>query len=308
MKRVCRPADPGSRAGVIAATSGLNMLVNVLIAAVKVAIGLLASSVAIVSEGINNAADALTSVMTLVGTKLAARRPDKKHPFGYGRVEYLTGLAVALLIVFTGGKMLAESVGRIFHPEALKISGLSAAVIAVAAVIKLFLGIHTVRVGRRVDSQALTAVGIECRNDVAVSAVTLLSTAVFLLFGLSVDAYAGGFTALVILKAGFGTLRETVSALIGGSGDAALTAQLYREIRAADGVLDAVGMMLHSYGPDACFGTVEVGIDRTRSVGEVSGSLQALQQRILQKYRVWMVFGLCADYPEQKLPAESEFV
>ena len=218
--------EPGTREGLVAATSVLGIIINVLIAAVKVAIGVFASSIAILSSGVNNATDALTSVLTLVGTKLSAKRPDARHPFGYGRMEYLTSLVIAALILVSGFEMLISSVELIFAPAQMRISPLMLAVIAVTAVIKYILGAYMIRTGRKVDSGALVAVGVEGRNDAFVSLVTLLSAGVFLVFGWDIDAYAGVFTSVVILKAGFDVLRETVSALLGKPGQEELARQL----------------------------------------------------------------------------------
>ena len=239
--------EPGSRDGVVAATSVLGIIVNVLIAALKVAIGVFASSIAILSSGVNNATDALTSVLTLVGTKLSAKRPDAKHPFGYGRIEYLTSLVIAGLILFSGFEMLIGSVELIFEPAEMRISYLMLVIIAVTAVIKYFMGVYMIRTGRKVDSGALVAVGLEGRNDAFVSLVTLFSAGVFLLFGWDIDAYAGVFTSVIILKAGFDVLRETVSALLGKPGQEELARQLYKELRAEPLVVNAADMMLHNY-------------------------------------------------------------
>ena len=286
--------DPDSREGIVTVTSGLGIAVNLLIAAVKVVLGLLTASIAIVSEGVNNAADALTSILTLVGTKLSRKHPDEKHPFGYGRVEYLTGLVISALILFTGAEVLISSVKLIFHPEELSVSGLSILIVAVSAVVKFALGIYTIRMGRKADSAALEAVGTESRNDSFASAITILSAAIFLLFHVSVDAYAGVLTTLLILKAGFDALKETVSDLIGRPGERELAEKLYQEIRETDGVLSAADMMLHNYGPEAWSGSVNLEIDHEKSVGEVYRTLHALQLRILQEHRVTMVFGIYA--------------
>ena len=286
--------DPDSREGIIATTSVLGIAVNILIAAVKVVIGLLASSIAIMSEGVNNATDALTSVLTLVGTKLAGKHPDEKHPFGYGRIEYLTGLVVAVLILVTGVELLISSVKLVFQPEEPNISYLSLVIIAVSAVIKFFLGVYTVRMGKKADSSALEAVGIESRNDSFLSVVTILSAVIFLVFRLPVDAYAGLFTSLVILKSGFDILRETISELLGRPGEKELAAELYQEIRETDGIVGAADMMLHNYGPDAYSGSVNIEIDHSKTVGEIYQFIHQLQLRIMQEHHVTMVFGIYA--------------
>lgn len=286
--------DPESREGIIAATSALGILVNILVASLKVIVGLLASSIAIVSEGVNNATDVLTSVLTLVGTKLAGKHPDEKHPFGYGRIEYLTGLIISIVILFAGIEMLISSIRLVFHPEALSISYVSLAVVAVSAVVKFILGTYTIRMGKKATSNALEAVGIDCRNDSFVSIVTILSAVVFLVFHVSIDAYAGIFTSALIIKAGFEVLKDTVGELLGRPGEKELATKLYKEIRQTDGILAAVDMMLHNYGPDAYSGSVNIEIDHSKTVGEVYQSIHELQLRIMHEYNVTMVFGIYA--------------
>lgn len=295
--------DPESREGIIATTSGLGIAVNVLIAAMKVAVGLMASSIAIVSEGVNNAADALTSVLTLLGTKLAGKHPDEEHPFGYGRVEYLTGLVISVLILVTGVEMLKSAVELIFHPEELSISVISLVLVAVSAVVKFCLGVYTIAMGKKANSGALEAVGLDCRNDAFVSIVTIASAVVFLVFHLSIDAYVGVFTSLLILKAGVDVLKDTVADLLGRPGEKELATKLYREIRSTEGILGAADMMLHNYGPDAYSGSVNIEIDHDKTVGEIYQFLHKLQLRIMYEYHVVMVFGIYAvdnDHEEVK--------
>ena len=296
MKSICRifRQDPNSREGMIAAASGLGIVVNLIIAAVKVVLGLMVSSMAILSEGANNAADSLSSVLTLIGTKLAGRHPDEKHPFGYRRIEYLTGLVVSVLILVTGIEMLIESVKCIFTPEELSVSTLSIVIVAASAVVKYLLGVWTIRVSRKTGSSALEAVGTECRNDSFASVITIAAALVFLIFHISVDAYAGVLISALIIKAGFGTLKETLAELIGRPGEKELATRLYQEIRSTDGVVGAADMMLHNYGPDTWSGSVNLEIDHRRTVGEVYGVLHELQLRIMHEYGVTMVFGIYA--------------
>ena len=296
MQLICKllRQDPDSREGIIAGTSGLGILVNLLIAVIKVILGVLASSIAIVSEGVNNASDALTSVLTLVGTKLAGKKPDEKHPFGYGRVEYLTSLIIAILILVTGAEMLISAVKLIFEPAQMDISVVALIAVALSAVIKFFLGLYTIKMGQKADSGALTAVGLDCRNDSFVSVITILSAVVFLVFHFSVDAYVGVFTSLIILKAGIEVLRETVSELLGRPGEAELAARIYQEIRATPCVLGAADMMLHNYGPEAYSGSVNIEIDHDKTVGDVYQVIHELQLRIMHEHHVTMVFGIYA--------------
>ena len=287
--------DPDDRKGIITVTSGLGIVVNLLVAGLKVIIGALASSIAIVSEGVNNASDALTSLLTLIGGKLAGKHPDSKHPFGYGRIEYLTGLVVSVLILVTGGEMLINSVKLIIRPESdLSISFLALAIVAGSAVIKFLLGTYTVKMGKKANSDALVGVGLDCRSDSFASVITLVSAAVFLIFDFSIDAYAGVLTSLLIIKAGIEVLRDTVSELLGRAGEGELAKALYKEIRSTPGILNAADMMLHNYGPDAWSGSVNVEMDHEKTVGEVYQVLHELQLRIMHEHSVTMVFGIYA--------------
>ena len=265
-----------SRQERIIRTSLIGILVNLLIAAVKIVIGTLASSIAIVSEGINNATDAGSSFLTYVGTKLSGKHPDEKHPFGYGRIEYLTGMVVGILILYAG------------------ISMLMVLIVAGTAVTKFCLGMYTIKIGKSVESEVLLAVGEDGRNDSFFSGLTILSSVIFLFTGFSLDAYAGIVFSFVVIKSGVDALKNTASDLIGRSGKEELARQLYKEIRATDGVISAIDMMLHDYGPDRYSGSVNIEIDHKRSIGEVYEEIHRLQLRIMEEYHVTMVFGIYA--------------
>ena len=286
--------EPDSREGTVVTVSGLNILVNLIFAAIKVVIGLAVSSIAIVSEGVNNATDSATSLITIVGTKLSAKHPTEKHPFGFGRIEYLTSLLISVLILFTGAELMESSVKRIFEPQEMSISYVTMAIIAVSALVKLVLGLYTIKEGRRVDSSSLVALGTECRSDSVVSVITLVTALVFLVFHVSLDAYAGIIMSLIVLKAGFEVLKETLSDILGQAGEKELAQELYRIIRAEPLVLNAADMMLHNYGPDAYSGSVNVEIDHSKTVGEVYAALHELQLRIMHEKHITMVFGIYA--------------
>ena len=286
--------DPNSREGIITTTSWLGIIANLLIATVKIIAGILASSIAIISEGVNNSADVLTSVLTLVGTKLAARKPDENHPFGYGRIEYLTSLIVATLILVTGVEMIINSVKLIITPEPLKISYISLGIVAFSAVIKFLLGSYTIKMGKKADSNALIAVGLDGKSDSYASLITIIAAIVFLVWNYSIDAYAGIITSILILKAGYDVLMDTLAELIGRSGEKELADKLYEEIRKTPGIINAVDMMLHNYGPDAYSGSVNIEISHDKTVGEIYDFIHRLQLRIMHDYHVTMVFGIYA--------------
>lgn len=292
--------DKNTREGVVSATSILGIITNLFVALVKVIFGLLASSIAILSEGVNNAADALTSVITLVGTKLASKKRDAKHPFGYGRIEYLTSLIISIFILISGFEVFKDSVERIFKPEQLNISIVSLVVVLISAVIKYALGTYSISKGKSVGSDTLVALGEDSRNDSFVSTVTIITSVLFLLTGLSLDAYAGLFISILILKTGYEILSKTVSSLLGEPADRELANKIYQQVRSTDGVINAVDMILHNYGPEAYTGSVNVEMDHKMSVGDIYERLHDLQLRILQEYNVAMVFGVYAVDKDSK--------
>ena len=286
--------DPNSREDIITVTSGLGIIANLLIAATKVLIGVISSSIAIVSEGANNFADAFTSILALLGAKLAKKHPDEKHPFGYGRIEYLASLIISTLILVTGTETLISSVKLVFNPEEMSVSYLAIAIIAVTAVIKFFLGIYTIKMGEKASSVSLVGVGTESRNDSFASIITIVTALIYLLFHVSLDAYAGIIISLLILKAGIDVLKETLSDLLGRPGEKELASEIYRRIRRTDGIISAADMMLHNYGPDSWSGSVNVEIDHNKTVGEIYKFLHELQLDIMHELNVTMVFGVYA--------------
>ena len=300
--------DPNTREGIIATTSGLGIIVNLLVASIKVIIGLLASSIAIVSEGVNNAADVMSSLLTLIGTKLAGKHPDEKHPFGYGRIEHLTGLVISVIIIVTGVEMLISSVKLVFNPEPISISYITLAIVAVSAVVKFALGAYTQKMGKKADSSALEAVGVDSKGDAYASSITIISALVFLLFHISIDAYAGILTSLLIIKAGSEIIKDTIGEIIGRPGEEELAKQIYKEVKQTEGILGAADMMLHNYGPDRWSGSVNIEIDHDKTVGEVYEAVHELQLRIMHEYHVTMVFGIYAvdnDHEEVKAIRKS---
>lgn len=295
--------DPSTRQGVVITTSAVGIIVNVLLASVKVAIGVLANSIAVISEGINNATDSLSSVITMVGAKLSNKRPTKKHPFGYGRIEYITSLIIAGLIIATAVELLKSSIKLIIEPQDLTVNTLTLIIIAASALVKLWLAWYTIKKGKQVNSGILVAMGTDSRNDCIVSAVTIVSAVVFIVFRFSVDAYAGIITSLFIFKAGFDILKDTLANLLGQPVEKETADELYKIIRSTPGVLNAADMILHNYGPDRYSGSVNIEMDHQMTVEQLYATIHKLQLDIMHQKGITMVFGIYAvdrDHSEIK--------
>ena len=187
------------REKVIVRTSIIGIVVNVLLAAFKAAVGFLSNSIAVTLDAVNNLSDALSSVITIIGAKLAGKKPDKKHPLGYGRIEYLSAMIVAAIVLYAGITSLVESVKKIIHPEAADYSPVSLLIIAVAIVAKLVLGRYVKKQGEKVNSAALIASGSDASFDAILSASVLASAIIYLVFHVSLEAYVGVIISIVII-------------------------------------------------------------------------------------------------------------
>jgi len=295
--------DKNTRSGVITLVSSTGIFINLSIALIKIIVGSTVASMAIISEGINNAADAGSSFLTLVGTKLARMKPTRKYPFGFGRIEYLTNLIIGGIIFVAGSELFKESVELIITPREIEISYATMGLIFVSALIKIVFSWYEIKEGKRVGSSGLIAIGKEGRQDSFGSVITLLAGFAYLGMGFNLDAYASLITAILVLKLSYEILSETIGKLLGQAGDKALADNIYRIIRQEPIVVNAADMILHNYGPDAYSGSVNIEIDHKYSLGEVYKAIHKLQLRIMHEYHITMVFGIYAidnDNPETK--------
>ncbi len=257
------------RKKVIVRTSVLGILANLLLAGFKAAVGLLSNSIAIVLDAVNNLSDALSSVITIVGTRLAGKKPDKKHPYGHGRVEYLTAAIIAVIVLYAGVTSLVESVKKIIHPETPDYSVASLIIVGVAVLVKLALGFYVKKTGEKVSSDALIASGQDARNDAVISAATLVAAAVYLIWKLPVEAWLGAVISLVILKSGYEMLSQTVSRIVGERVDSELSLGVKKTISEFPQVSGAYDLILHSYGPDLLIGSVHIEVPDTMCAADL---------------------------------------
>ncbi len=251
-------ADPGarSREATIARTSVLGIGANVLLAAFKAVVGMLTHSIAVTMDAVNNPSDAMSSVITIVGTKLAGKAPDRNHPLGYGRVECLSATVISIIVLYAGVSSFIESVKGIVSPQTPSYTPTSLVIIAAAVVVKLVLGRHVKATGERVGSDSLVASGADALFDAVLSASTLAAAAVFITTGFAIEAWVGAAISVVIVKSGLDMLRDTLSQILGERADADLAQEVRRIVSAdpdANGVYDLV---LHSYGPEQLVGSV----------------------------------------------------
>jgi cation diffusion facilitator family transporter len=275
-----------SRDAVIVRTSIIGILANVGLAAFKAVVGLTANSIAIVMDAVNNISDAASSVITIVGTKLAGREPDKKHPFGYGRVEYLSATIISILVLYAGITAFVESVKKIISPDTPDYSAVVLIIVGAAVAVKLVLGRYVKGVGQKVNSDSLVNSGADALMDAVISASTLVAAAVYLIFHVSLEAYLGAVIALIIIKSGVEMLRETLSKILGEHADAELAKEIKQTVADFPEVSGAYDLVLHDYGPDAYNGSVHIEVPDTLSAPELDQLLRRITDAVYSKHHV----------------------
>ena len=267
----------------IVRTSIVGIVTNVLLVGFKAFVGLMSNSIAIILDAVNNLSDALSSVVTIIGAKLGAKQPDKKHPLGYGRIEYLSSMIVAALVLYAGITSLVESIKKIIHPEAADYSTVTLVIIFVAIVVKLILGLYVKKQGKKVNSGALVASGSDALFDAILSASVLASAIVYLVWGISLEAYVGVIIAGFIIKAGVEMMIETLNDIIGKREDAETTKELKRVVCEEESVLGAYDVTLFNYGPNKNYGSVHVELPDTLTVDEIDRITRRIQTNVFHK-------------------------
>ena len=272
-----------SRDKVIIRTSIIGIFTNVMLAAFKAAVGVLAHSIAVTLDAVNNLSDALSSIITIFGTKLAGRSADRKHPLGHGRIEYLSALLVSGIVLYAGITSAVESVKKIIHPEKVEYSAVSLLIIAVAIGVKLVLGRYVKAQGKKVNSGSLIASGSDATFDAVLSASVLGSALIFLATGISLEAWVGAVISGFIIKSGVEMMGETLDDILGVRADSAITVPIKRILNEEPQVRGAYDLFLNNYGPDKNYGSVHVELPDTMTVREVDELTRRVEAKVYKE-------------------------
>ena len=272
-----------SRDAVIIRTSIIGILTNVFLAAFKAAVGILSHSIAVILDAVNNLSDALSSIITIIGTKLAGKRPDKKHPLGHGRIEYLSAMIVSGIVLYAGITSAVESVKKIIHPETPDYSIISLVIIAVAIVVKLVLGKYVRSQGERVNSGSLVASGSDAAFDAVLSASVLGSAIIFLTTGLSLEAYVGAAISLIIIKSGVELMKETLDQILGVRADSEVTGKIKELLCEEPEVRGAYDLFIYNFGPDKDYASVHLELPDTMTVQGVDKLSRKVEQKVYRE-------------------------
>ncbi len=270
--------------GRLAGVTGL--ICNLLLFSVKLLAGLLSGSLAIIADAFNNLSDAGSVVVTLVGFKLSSAPADRDHPFGHGRIEYLSALAVAVLIILAGFELATSAVDKILHPVAAEADLLTVLILIAAIGIKLWMAMFSRRIGKAIQSDALLAAATDSRNDVLCTSLVLISTLIGLFTDLALDGYIGLAVALFVIWSGFTVIRETVSPLLGQAPDEQLVQDIEETVLSYDGVVGIHDMMVHDYGPGRVFVSLHAEVPADRDMLHSHDTVDCIERDLLEKFNI----------------------
>ena len=267
-------------------TSIIGIIANVFLAVFKAVIGLMTNSIAIILDAVNNISDAGSSLITIVGTKLAGKEPDKKHPFGYGRIEYLSAMIISLIVLYAGITSFEESVKQIIHPQTPEYNTISLVIVAVAVVVKIVLGRYVKGVGEKVNSDSLVNSGEDATLDSVISASTLVAAGVFMIFHVSLEAWLGAIISIVIIKSGVEMLKDSISQILGTSSDPDLGKSIKQTVLSFPDVQGAYDLVLNNYGPDAWNGSIHIEVPDSYSADKLDLLIRKIQVEVYTKHQV----------------------
>lgn len=275
-----------NREKVIVRTSVVGIATNILLVAFKSVVGILSGSLAIVLDAINNLSDVLSSVITIIGTKLATRTPDKEHPLGHGRIEYISAMVVAAIVLYAGFTAFVESVKKIFNPITPDYSAAALIVVASAVAVKIVLGLFVRARGKKVNSSTLTASGIDALFDALISTSVLLSAVFYLLTGICLEAYLGVVISLFVIRPGYKLMKSTLDEILGKRIDRELLADIKQTICEDESVFGAYDLILHCYGTDNYIGSVNVEIPNVMTADQIDAMERRIADRVYEKHGV----------------------
>ncbi|MCM1399983.1 MAG: cation diffusion facilitator family transporter [Clostridium sp.] len=282
-------------------SSVVGVICNVLLCASKLFVGTMAGSISIISDGFNNLSDCASCIVTMLGYKMAAKPADKDHPFGHGRIEYLTSLMIAIVIMLVGFELLRSSVSKIIHPKQLVFSYAAVAVIIISICVKIWMGLLNQRLGRKINSSIMLATSKDSMNDVFATAATLVALIASLKTSAPVDGIMGVLVSLFIMLSGFGIIRETVDLLLGQPADEKLAGALKDIVDANEYALGMHDLIIHSYGPGNMLGSVHIEVDCRKKIMDIHEAIDSLEREIYARLKIRMTIHMDPVDPEDEL-------
>ncbi len=276
-------------------TSIIGIVVNVVLVLFKMIVGFLSGSIAIVLDAVNNLGDALSSIITIFGTKLAGKAPDREHPYGHGRIEYLASVLISGIVLAAGLTSAKESIIKVLHPEQANYTAATLIVLVAAIAAKLLCGRYVKTVGEKVKSQSLIASGSDAFFDAVLSFATLAAAIISMIWGISLEGPLGVIISLIIIKAGFDMLMKTLNSIIGVRADGELTRAIKKRVKEIDGVKGVYDLMLHNYGPTEMIGSLHVEVEDSTTAQEIHKMTHEITAALYKEFGIIMTVGIYAS-------------
>ena len=276
-------------------TSIQGIIVNVILVIFKAVVGVIVNSIAIILDAVNNLSDAISSIITIIGTKLAGRKPDKEHPYGHGRIEYFASLIIAVIVLVAGVTSGKESIEKIINPTKADYTIASLIIVAVAVVVKFFFGRYVKNVGKKIDSQSLIASGTDAFMDSILSLSTLIAAIISLIWGISLEGYLGFVISVIIVKSSFEIMKETLNSIIGSRADSELTKKLREKVNEYEEVQGVYDITLHNYGPSQIMGSLHIQVDDNMTAKEIHKLTRKIQLKIYEELGTVLTIGIYAS-------------
>lgn len=284
--------DPAVRQRYGALSGGVGIALNLLLFAVKLLSGVLTASIAVMADAFNNLTDAASSVVTLIGFRLAGERADDDHPFGHGRMEYLSGFVVSLVILLVGLELLKSSAGKILHPEELRFSWISVGILAFAILVKLWMFFFNRSLSRRIGSAAMAATATDSLSDTVATSVVLAGTLVTRFTGVQVDGFLGILVALFILRSGIGAARDTMDPLLGKNPDPELVRAIQEDVLSHPEVLGIHDLVIHDYGPGRSMMSFHAEVSAREDVMAMHDAIDVIERELKAKFHIETVIHM----------------
>ena len=282
------------REKIIVKTSIKGIIVNLILVTFKAIVGIIANSVMIVLDALNNLSDALSSIITIIGVKLAGKMPDKKHPFGHGRIEYFSSMIIGVIVLIAGLTAFKESAQKIISPEETNYTVVSLAIIAVAVIVKYIFGMYVKNTGKKINSQSLVASGTDALFDSIISLSTLIAAIISIIWNINLEGILGIAIAIIIVKSSVEILKETIDNMIGTRADSELTTKIKETINAFEEVQGTYDLILHNYGPDEMIGSVHIQVADEMTAKDIHVLTKTIETKVFKEHGIILTIGIYA--------------
>ena len=284
-----------NRSKKIIQTSIIGIITNLGLVVMKALVGFFANSISIIMDALNNLSDVLSSTITVIGTKLSQKKPDAEHPYGHGRIEYVTSLVIGIIILFAAGAAIYQSILSIRYPRDVKFDVLTVILIAIAVLVKVALGLFFRSQGKKYNSEALKGSGIDALFDALLSFATLVSIVVYIIWQFNIEGWIGVIIGVFMLRSGIGVLKASLSSIIGERTSKETAEAIKKLVCSYDQVIGAYDLIVNNYGPERGIGSIHIEVDDKLTAKEIHPLTRNIATKVFQEFGIIMTVGIYAS-------------